>query len=302
MTDLESWEDSDAEFRSSTPIFTSDDELYPPTLSASHYVPPVLSPLHSSSGVRTVIQAAFKGRTLVLDDGFARGTAFGQRKQRRFQNDFLFSTSSIGAIPREWGMSAMNPTMAALCAQLEELDMIEQSEFYESIFEQLRRCDAKLLEAFFEGENAQPRQKLHLLADSTSISAPSIKPRPAQESVDVALGRIDKRTRRQLQRAVEFVSMIEGVILDKSTYLDCGVVCRFAKGHNESVLVSLDSAFLRRLAHGVAQFYCIQSRTVKDDKGVSQVLFSLNTKSSHKPSVAMRLSAYLDSRRAARCT
>jgi len=223
--------------------------------------------------------------------------AFGQRKQRRFEND-LFSNAftGFGDIPRAWGMAAFNPTMAAICAQLEAMDIIEQVELVDSVFAQLKKSDAALLEAFFEGEciavppKSRARTNKALIGDDDALT--KRKSRTHQGSFEAAYNRIDKKARRHLPRAVGFVSQIEEIVLEKSKIIDCGNVERTTDGKHEIVFVSLESAFLRMLAHAIAQFYNIPSRTIFSDRGQTQVRFSLN-KNQVKGASGLRLSEYL---------
>ena len=281
--DLDSWEDSDLEFRSSTPIFTSDDEQYPLPIVSPSYAP-VLVPVRNAQTRFSVV-------------GYPVTTSsmkFGQRKQRRFENDLLFSSSNVfSAIPRDWGRAGLNPTMAALCAQLEAIDLAEQVQVYESVFSQLKKCDAALLDAFFDGEavfvNLAPPSSTSKRA--LNDARPENKSSISEETVEDAIRRVDKKARKHLVRATDFVRGLEAVLLSKCMVLDCGEVERCNDGgQKETVFVALESPFLRMMAHGVAQFYEIPSRTTRNVNGQSQVRFHLI-----KPvKTSLRLSKYLD--------
>jgi hypothetical protein len=275
--ELESWEDSDVEYqyRSSTPIFTSDDEQYPPAL--------------LSGKSRALVPAA---RPPVLAPRLVLTSSFGQRKQRRFENDLLMvggGSSALWGMPREFGRAGMNPTMASLCAQLENLGFeggaFEPYELSDSVFAQMAKQDKVLSEAFFEGEadpilNSRPSRLVLSDAPSKGNKTRSARTKTRGGSVKkssvAAYARVDKKARKHLSRALDFTRGLEEVLLRKGTFIDCGQVRRVKDSSSqETVTVSLESPFLRMLAHGVAQFYSIPSRTVKDERGRSQVRFTL---------------------------
>ena len=277
--DLDSWEDSDLEFRASTPIFTSDDEHYPPPLASPTRIIPIVN------------EQPLKLRLVAPRASSTRG--FGQRKLRRYENDFFFLGGHLAkSIPKEWGLAGMNPTMASLCAQLEALELTEHVQLCESIFSRLKKVDAALLDAFFEGENVTLKRNKPLLLDDRPTNSKRGSS-SSEQAVEDAFQRIDKKSRKHLLRATDFVRGLENVLLDNGRVLDGNLVERItgeSKSKSETIFMSLDSSFLRLLAHGVAQFYGVQSRSIRATDGSHQVQFNLNK--SLKPGI--RLSTYLD--------
>jgi len=299
----ESWEDSDPDFRSSTPVFTSDDEYFPVTLSSPN------KSLHTSS--RAIVSAggssSFARRDFAIDSLFLAASkvrSFGQRKQRRFENDFVFWNG--GATPATLGLSWMtsNPTMMALCAQLDAIDL-EEKIVQETIFDSLKKQNPTLFEAFIDGEDvyliARQRQPLNrklLLGDVNSKRSDHAK-RETEEKVEVSYARIDRKARQHLARAVEFVQDVEAVLFGEdeiSAQLEDSVRVERGSSNEEWVVyLTLESPFLRMLAHGVAQFYKIPSKSTGQGPKHSAKTIRFVVNRAQKPS--RRLSSYLKEKR-----
>jgi hypothetical protein len=243
--------DSEGEFRTATPLFTSDDERFPNSPRQTG----ALRFGHVSPANALILAAGRKQKNL------------SRRKQRRFENDFFFWNDGHATL------NITNPTVMSLCAQLEVLQLQEQLE--DGIFLTLKKEEPKLYEAYVDGEDLSPFGK----GSRSRKASDYVLVKSRKENGQASFSRIDRKIRQQMHRAIHFIRGIERVLLEESN--DCGdfteEIHREISSNKTVVIIALESPFHRMLAHGVAQFHVIVSKSVFAKDGTSKaVRFTLD--------------------------